>query len=131
METIFRDKKKPFCRPLPPPVVTPARTCNRSHTMRTLSTVAILALAFTGANAATYTGDGAVPNSGSVQVGTAGACPVRVPARQHISRRSLRERVGHDAPRARALGSSRERARPSAAHPLRSTRSSALPRRGR
>ena len=73
--------------------------------MRTLSTVAILALAFTGANAAIYTGDGAVPNEGSVQVGTAGACPVRVPARRHMSPRSprsLRERVGHDAPRARA-----------------------------
>ena len=70
--------------------------------MRTLSTVAILALAFTGANAAVYTGDGAVPNLGSVQVGTAGSCPVRVPVRHHTSRRSLRERVGHDAPRARA-----------------------------
>ena len=48
--------------------------------MRTFSTIAIFALALTCANAATYTGDDAVPQSGSVQVGAVGNCPVRHPA---------------------------------------------------
>ena len=43
--------------------------------MRTFSTIAIFALALTGANAAVYTGDNAVTQAGVVQVGDANACP--------------------------------------------------------
>ena len=52
--------------------------------MRTFSTVAIFALALTGANAAVYTGDGAVTQSGVVTVGDTAACPVRLPAQSSL-----------------------------------------------
>ena len=52
--------------------------------MRTFSTVAIFALALTGANAAVYTGDGAVTQSGVVTVGDPTACPVRLPAQSSL-----------------------------------------------
>ena len=52
--------------------------------MRTFSTVAIFALALTGANAAVYTGDGAVTQSGVVTVGDPAACPVRLPAQSSL-----------------------------------------------
>ena len=106
--------------------------------MRTFSTIAIFALALTGANAAVYTGDNAVTQAGVVQVGDANACPVRLPARSSLFCVG-RFAGGHDA-RARArgargIGSRRERARASArasaTNPPRYTRSSALARRGR
>ena len=103
--------------------------------MRTFSTIAIFALALTGANAATYDD---VTKDGVVQVGDPDACPVRLPARSSLFCVGRFAR-GHDA-RARArgargIGSRRERARASArasaTNPPRYTRSSALARRGR
>lgn len=103
--------------------------------MRTFSTIAIFALALTGANAATYD---AVTQDGVVQVGDPDACPVRLPARSSLFCVGRFAR-GHDA-RARArgargIGSRRERARAparaSATNPPRYTRSSVLARRGR
>ena len=103
--------------------------------MRTFSTIAIFALALTGANAATYD---AVNQTGVVQVGDPDACPVRLPARSSLFCVGRFAR-GHDA-RARArgargIGSRRERARAparaSATNPPRYTRSSVRARRGR
>jgi len=93
--------------------------------MRTFSTVAIFALALTGANAAVYTGDGAVTQSGVVTVGDPAACPVRLPAQSSLFcvGRFASVSVTTRAPArgARGICSRRERARASATN-LRDTR---------